>query len=152
MTTIKTCLKYSRISKTDVDKIILVGGSTRIPQVQDLIKNYFDNKPIDIDADQAVAYGAAVHAAILTGNLTVDEFPHHILNDITLMSLGFGAKSYCKYMCFVIPRNTVLPFRNTIKCSTIKDQQEFIYFRIHQGEHILADTNLLVLGRCRCYL
>lgn len=101
-----------------------------------------------IDTDQAVAYGAAVHAAQLQGRLNVFDLPEHVLKDITPISLGFGSDTLCKYMKVVIPRNSVLPFKKTVECTTIKDNQEFIFFRIHQGEHVLADKNFL-LGEFR---
>lgn len=144
---VRKTLKDAIMSKDEVHKIILVGGSTRIPMVQEIIQEYFAGKEIDttIDVDQAIAFGAAVHAAILNdGGAAMGQAFQHILKDITPLSLGFGAERDCKLMKFVVRRNAMLPIEVNNECTTIHDNQTFIMFRIHQGEDNMADKNFLL--------
>lgn len=144
---IRRALQDAKLSKDQITKVILVGGSTRIPSIQKIVADYFNGQEIDttIDADQAVAFGAAVHAAILNDDAAqIGNAFQHVLKDITPLSLGYGAEKDCKYMKFVVQRNTVVPTEVVNECTTIHNNQEFILFRIHQGENNLADKNFLL--------
>ncbi|KAK9740693.1 hypothetical protein RND81_03G054200 [Saponaria officinalis] len=102
------CLKDGGIDKKDVDEVILVGGSTRIPKVQQLLQEFFDGKELcrSINPDEAVAYGAAVHAGILGGGITINDI-NMVLVDVTPLSLG--VEMGYGNMSVVIPRNSPIP-------------------------------------------
>ncbi|XP_074267561.1 heat shock cognate 70 kDa protein-like [Silene latifolia] len=105
---VKRCLNDANISTSDVDDIFLIGGSTRIPKIQELLKELFEGKELsrNINPDEAVAYGAAVHAGILCGRAKEKEV---FLADVTSLSLGVEVGP--GNMSVVIPRNTTIPTR-----------------------------------------
>ncbi|KAJ0760300.1 putative Heat shock protein 70 family [Helianthus annuus] len=119
--------------KNDVDDIVLVGGSTRIPKVQQMLGEFFDWKPLckSINADEAVAYGAAVLAANLSGNgnKAVKDL---ILLDVTPLSLGIKVNK--RYMSVIIPRNTPIPTMKENIFQTRYDNQVSISVGVYQGE------------------
>lgn len=108
---IEICLRDARVDKDSVHEIVLVGGSTRIPKVQELLQNFFNGKELckSINPDEAVAYGAAVQAAILSGegNEKVKDLR---LLDIT--SLSVGLETARGLMTVLIPRNTTIPLNS----------------------------------------
>ncbi|MFS8016736.1 putative Heat shock protein 70 family [Helianthus anomalus] len=122
------------MQKYDVDDIVLVGGSTRIPKVQQMLKEFFDGKPLckSIKADEAVACGAAVLAAKLSGkgNRAVKDL---ILLDVTPLSLGTSVTAH-HYMSVIIPRNTPIPTMNEETYVTSVDNQESVVVNVYQGE------------------
>ncbi|XP_074266580.1 heat shock cognate 70 kDa protein-like [Silene latifolia] len=123
---VEGCLSDAHVKKTDVTDILLVGGSTRIPAVQQLLQKFFDGKELckGINPDEAVAYGAAVHAGILCGRNTDENLT---LVDVVPLSLGVEMGS--GDMSVVIPRNTTVPTR-----------QERIYGTLHTTEDCLASV------------
>jgi len=133
----------SKIKKSNVTEVVLVGGSTRIPKVQALLKEFFDGKEPSrsINPDEAVAYGACVQAAILDG--TIGEAGSDILLlDVTPLSLGLETDG--GVMTVLIPRNTAIPSKKTDTFSTTADRQTGILVQVYEGERAMAkDCNLL---------
>ncbi|CAI0454277.1 unnamed protein product [Linum tenue] len=147
MEVVNSTLKDAKVeNKEQIDEIVLVGGSTRIPKVREMLKKMFDGKEPSrgINPDEAVAYGAA----ILGANLTTDRpgvVLGAILFDVTPLSLGIGTLG--DLMSVVVPRNTPIPTKKSRgRYVTISDQQTSQVFRVYQGERSLTNDCLL-LGR-----
>ncbi|XP_022027931.2 LOW QUALITY PROTEIN: heat shock cognate 70 kDa protein [Helianthus annuus] len=131
---VENCLRDGNMHKHNVDDIVLVGGSTRIPKVQQLLREFFDGKSLckTINADEAVAYGAAVLAANLSGN------GNKAVKDMTLLDvtpLSLGIKSQGRYMRIMIPRNTPIPAMKEENRYTMYDNQVRMKVAVvYQGE------------------
>ncbi|KAL5057137.1 hypothetical protein RYX36_028741 [Vicia faba] len=142
METVKSCLTDSKMNKSAVNEVVLVGGSSRIPKVQQLLKEFFNGKDLcmSIHPDEAVAYGAAVQAALLSEGFK--NVPNLVLRDVTPLSLGVS--SYGDIMSVVIPRNTCIPIKMTQSFGTVKDNQTSVSIEVYEGERTKAsDNNLL---------
>ncbi|XP_058766961.1 heat shock cognate 70 kDa protein-like [Vicia villosa] len=149
MTIVDSCLSDSKIHKSDIDDVVLVGGSSRIPKVKDLLQIFFEGKDLckSINPDEAVAYGAAVQAAILSEG--VKNVPNLVLRDVTPLSLGI-ADEY-DIMSVVIPKNTSVPIKQTKRFSTAKDNHCEVSIKIYEGERARAiDNNLLGFFNLSC--
>lgn len=136
-------LKDAKIGKGDVDEIILVGGSTRIPKVQQLLCDYFNGKELNksINPDEAVAYGAAIQAAILTGD-TAECLTDIVLLDVCPLSLGIETAG--GVMTALVPRGTTIPTTREQTFSTYSDNQPAVTIQLFEGERSLTrDNNLL---------
>lgn len=129
-----------KMTKNEIDDIVLIGGSTRIPKIQKLLQEYFNGKDLNktINADEAVAYGAAVQAAILHGHAETTEI---LLKDITPLSLGIGTGWHSQFMDIIVKRNTELPVRETSTRYTLVNDQTYIHFLVYQGESLLVKDN-----------
>lgn len=142
---VQAALADAKLSKDDIDIILLVGGSTRIPKVQAILQEFFVNKPIErtINPDEAIAYGAAVCAAVLKGNWS-SKVSGKILKDITPLSLGMDLVNLANDVLFthvLIPRNTPIPAKaEKLSCNN-SNTSTSTKFTIRQGESSIPEQN-----------
>ncbi|XP_062023025.1 heat shock cognate 70 kDa protein-like [Rosa rugosa] len=151
MEPVKKCLSDAGMDASSVDDVVLAGGSSRIPMVQQLLQDLFHGKELckGINPDEAVAYGAAAQAAVLSacGHNNGNRLQLFTLCDVTPLSLGLESTepdSYRKHMNFLIPRNSSIPVMKKSTFTTIYDNQASISFPIYEGESTTpAENNFL---------
>ncbi len=141
MRTFKVCdeaLQQSDLTVRDLDGVILVGGPTRLPIIREAVAHYFQQEPrVDVDPDEVVSMGAAIHAASLVG-----EAQDSMLLDVTPLDLRIGVAGGLAEP--VIERNTPVPIEQTRTFTTFQDHQESVQIRVYQGDHRQAEDNTLL--------
>ena len=139
MKPVKKVMEDADMEKKDIDEIILVGGSTRIPKIQQLVKEYFNGKEPSrgVNPDEAVAYGAAVQACILSGGECGDT--NMVLLDVNPLSLGI--ETVGGVMSKLINRNSVVPAKKSQIFSTAQDNQDTVTIKVYEGERPMTKDN-----------
>jgi molecular chaperone DnaK len=137
---IKEALEEAKLRPSDIDEIILVGGQTRMPLVQRKVQEFFNKEPHKgINPDEVVAIGAAIQAAIISGEYRAKDI---VLLDVTPLSLGVEVLG--GLFDVVIPKNTTIPTRKTKIYTTAEDNQTSVWIKVYQGERKIARENRLL--------
>lgn len=135
---VKQALADAKLTPADIDEVILVGGQTRMPRVQQMVRDFFGKEPHKgLNPDEVVAIGAAIQGAVLSG-----EVKDVVLLDVTPLSLGI--ETYGGVMTKIIERNTTIPTRKSQIFTTVEDNQTTVSVRVLQGEREMAADNRLL--------
>jgi L1 cell adhesion molecule like protein len=142
---VEVSLQDAKMDKTQIDDIVLVGGSTRIPMVQKLLQEFFNGKELNksINSEESMAFGAAVQAAILNGEMS-EELHDLVLVDVNPLSLVIDTAG--EVMSVIIKRNTPIPTKQTITYTTVRDNQANVSFKVYECE-LAMTKNKASLGK-----
>ncbi|KXG39675.1 hypothetical protein SORBI_3001G419000 [Sorghum bicolor] len=145
MKALDKCLSDAKMDKRSVHDVVLVGGSTRIPKVQNMLREFFCGKELcqSINPDEAVAYGAAIQASILCGGTDDGRLVDMLLRDVTPLSLGIETEDNFT-MSVIIPRNTSIPTKKSRRFTTIDDNQTTVSIPVYEGESAKTWNNNLL--------
>lgn len=143
MSPIEEALKESGLEKNQIDEIVLVGGSTRIPKIRQMVQDYFDGKEPNtgINPDEAVAYGAAVQGSIICGDKS-KYTESLVIVDATPLSLGIETKG--GVMSAILPKGSFIPTKRSKNFTTVQDNQTKIDFKVYEGERPMVKDNHLL--------
>ncbi|XP_065210337.1 heat shock 70 kDa protein cognate 4-like [Planococcus citri] len=149
---VEKAISDAKLHRTQIDHVVLVGGSSRIPKIRKILQDFFGGKELykSINPDEAVAYGATVQAAILNGDKS-EIVENVVLVDVLPLSLGVGVGPFeNRSVSVILPRNTVIPAKETRDYGTLQDNQTSLFIAVYEGEHIEAKKNHL-LGEFSLY-
>jgi L1 cell adhesion molecule like protein len=138
---IKKVLEDAEIEKKDVDEVVLIGGGTRIPKIQEILTTFFDGKVLNksVSPDEAVAAGAAIQGAILSKSDTSGTTKDLLLVDVIPLSLGIETTG--GLMATIIPRNATIPCEKSSMFSTVEDNQSTVMVKVYEGERKFTKDN-----------